>query len=204
MGLRECRNSSLDRFDELQADRLAESPKRELKLDFVGDDVVLGAAVDRADRHDRRLARLDFAADDRLQVDDHERRQDDRVDRAVRPGAVAPFAANRDGERSRAGQRGTGAVANGADGLIGPAMQCQGEVGLGKPRVETVLEHVAAPSTASSAGWPTRTTVPDQRSRWSASHRAVPMKLVMWMSWPQACITPTSRPALSRVLTLLA
>ena len=44
--------------------------------------------------------------------------------------------------------------------------------------------------------------MPDQRSRWSASHRAVPMKLVMWMSWPQACITPTSRPALSRVFCL--
>ena len=98
---------ALDRLDELLADRLAEGPQRELELDLVGDDVVLGPAVDRADGHDRRLARLDLAADDRLEVDDDQGGQDDRVDRAVRPGAVAALAANRD-RRPRSSWRASG------------------------------------------------------------------------------------------------
>ncbi len=91
MGLGKGHHPPLDSGDQLLADRLAEGAERELKLDLVGDDVVLGAAVDRADGDDRRLAGLDLAADDRLQVDDHQRRQDDRIDGAVRPGAVAPL-----------------------------------------------------------------------------------------------------------------
>ena len=34
--------------------------------------------------------------------------------------------------------------------------------------------------------------------------RAVPTQQVMWTSWPQACITPTSVPLRSFIRTLLA
>ena len=47
-------------------------------------------------------------------------------------------------------------------------------------------------------------TVPDHRALLSASHRAVATRLVMWMSWPQACITPTGLPASSGEVALLA
>ena len=44
----------------------------------------------------------------------------------------------------------------------------------------------------SSAGWPTSTSVPDQRSLKAVSRRAVPASTATWTSWPQACITGTS------------
>ena len=123
---------ALDALDELQPDRLGEGPERELELDLVGDDVVLGAAVDRADGHDGRLDRLDLAADDRLEVEDGQRRQDDRVDRPVRPGAVASFAADRHRQRGRAGEQRARAIADVAGRLVGMAVQRQGEIGLGE------------------------------------------------------------------------
>ena len=89
---------------------------------------------------------LDLAADDRLHVDDQERRQHDRVDRPVRPGAMAPLAANDDADRGRAGERGPGAVADGSDRLVGPAVERQGEIGLGEPGIEPVGEHLPGPT----------------------------------------------------------
>ena len=76
--------------------------------------------------------------------------------------------------------------------------------GLGKRLYRPSASMLRAPPMASSAGWATITTVPLQRFLCSVSHRAVPMKQVMCTSWPQACITPTSRPCESRALTLLA
>ena len=51
---------------------------------------------------------------------------------------------------------------------------------------------------------PISTSVPCQRSFIPASTRATPTKQVMCMSWPQACMTPTSRPLRSRACTVLA
>ena len=51
-----------------------------------------------------------------------------------------------------------------------------------------------APSTVSSDGWPTSIRVPCQRDLAAARDRATPIRTVEWMSWPQACITPTSSP----------
>ena len=143
VGLGEALDPALDAGDELLADRLGERPERELELDLVGDDVVLGPAVDRADRHDGRLDRLDLAADDRLEVDDDERRQDDRVDRPMGPGPVAPLAADRDRDRGRAGEQRTRAILHGPRRLVGRAVERQGEVGLGEARVEPIVEHGA-------------------------------------------------------------
>ncbi len=61
-----------------------------------------------------------------------------------------------------------------------------------------------APPIFSSAGWPMSRTVPAHLLRFSESHRAVATRFVMWMSWPQACITPTGWPASSGAVALLA
>ena len=48
----------------------------------------------------------------------------------------------------------------------------------------------SAPLTTSSAGWPISITVPCHLLFNSDSTFAVPRSVVMWMSCPQACITP--------------
>ncbi len=72
-----------------------------------------------------------------------QRREDDRVDRAVRPGAMSPLAADDDRHRRRAGQHGTGIVLDRPGRLVGGAMEGQGEVGPGESRIEPVREHRA-------------------------------------------------------------
>ena len=49
-----------------------------------------------------------------------------------------------------------------------------------------------APSMVSSDGWPMSITVPCQLLFSATRARATPIMVVMWMSCPQACITPTS------------
>ena len=46
----------------------------------------------------------------------------------------------------------------------------------------------------SSAGWKMNLTVPGRSSRTEASTSATPMRMATWLSWPQACMTPTSWP----------
>lgn len=48
-----------------------------------------------------------------------------------------------------------------------------------------------APAAISSAGWNRAMYVPFQQSLPSASRRAQASPLVMWTSWPQACMTPS-------------
>ena len=85
------RDPALDPLDQLVADLGSEGAEGELEPDLVGDDVVLGPAVDRADGDDRRVERVDLAADDRLEVEHRQGGQDDRVDRPVRRRPVAPL-----------------------------------------------------------------------------------------------------------------
>ena len=68
----------LDRGEEAFADVVLVGAHRQLELDLVGNDVVLRAAVDRADGDDGRVERVVLAADDRLERDDGSRRDDDR------------------------------------------------------------------------------------------------------------------------------
>ena len=46
----------------------------------------------------------------------------------------------------------------------------------------------------SSAGWKMNFTLPASWSFMPASTSAAPMRIATWLSWPQACITPTSCP----------
>ena len=61
-----------------------------------------------------------------------------------------------------------------------------------------------APLTTSSAGCPTKISVPRHRSFPFASSVAAPIQEAIWMSWPQACITGTISPASFLVTTVLA
>ena len=51
-----------------------------------------------------------------------------------------------------------------------------------------------SPGIPSSFGWNRKTTVPGSRSLRPASTFATPSSIAVCMSWPQACITPTSCP----------
>ena len=136
----------LDALDELEPNLLGEGPQGELELDLFGDDVVPGTPVNRAHGDHGRLDRLDLAADDRLEIEDGERRQDDRIDGAVRPGAVAAFPANGHRERGRAGQERASTVEDNVGWLIRAAVQRKGEVRLGEAAVQTIGEHLASPA----------------------------------------------------------
>jgi hypothetical protein len=61
-----------------------------------------------------------------------------------------------------------------------------------------------APPPASSAGWPTMTSVPAQWLFPRERSVAAPTHDAMWMSCPQACMTCTVSPRSSVVVTLLA
>jgi hypothetical protein len=62
----------------------------------------------------------------------------------------------------------------------------------------------AAPVPISSAGWPTMTSVPRQRSFARASSVAAPTQEDMWTSWPQACMTEIGAPSSAGTVTALA
>ncbi len=89
-------------------------------------------------------------------------------------------------------------------GSAGVTCSATHTAGLGKRANSPSLSNASAPRPRSSAGWPIITSVPRQRSLMPASTRAVPTKIDMWASWPQACITPTSRPSSSFARAALA
>ena len=85
------------------AHALVEGAQRAFEHHLVGDDVVADAAVDLADRDDRRLLRnVELAADDGLQAVDDLRRGNDRIDAA--PGQRAMRLAAGDGHRIAVGR----------------------------------------------------------------------------------------------------
>ena len=83
---------------------LRERADRELQLHLVGDDVVLRAAVDRADRDHRGVERRVLARDDRLQRQHHARGDHHGIDRGLGPRAVAAAAEDRDVDAVGVGQ----------------------------------------------------------------------------------------------------
>ena len=76
--------------------------------------------------------------------------------------------------------------------------------GLGKRFRKPSPTIARAPLTISSAGCPTKTSVPCHRSFARESIVAAPIHEAMWISWPQACITGTVSPASFFTLTVLA
>src|SRR5689334_11586130 len=71
----------------------------ELQAHFIRNDVVFGTAMDRADRDDGGIERIELSADDGLQIDNNPRGDDDWIDRPLRSGAMASFAQDNDIDR---------------------------------------------------------------------------------------------------------
>ena len=147
---------------------------------------------------DARLARRQAAADHRLQRQHDLRAQHHRVDAPVGGRAVGADAVDEDvdGIGAGVGRAGVGDehrrwARSRRRGTPGRSPACQSAARCRPP------SSPLAPPTRSSAGWPISIRVPDQRSRRVAIARAVPTRLVMWTSWPQACITDTSLPSQS-------
>src|SRR5262245_16004586 len=91
----------LHHLDATGADLFVERAHRAFELHLVGDDVEAVAAVDAAERDDERLLGVDAAAADGLERRDAFRRDDNRVNAAVRVSPVNLLAANRDREPVR-------------------------------------------------------------------------------------------------------
>ena len=107
------------------ADARLEAPDGAHQLHPAGDDVGLGAAVDRAEADHRAVAGVDVAADHRLHRRDHLRRGDDRVDAAGRIGAVGGATVHDDPQIVRGGVALAVAQAEGADLEIGVHVQAE-------------------------------------------------------------------------------
>lgn len=83
-------------------------------------------------------------------------------------------------------------------------MEGQHILGLGEAGVEPVVEHRLGALPDFFGGWRIITRVPDHSAFRLASCWAVPIHAVMWVSWPQACITPVSVPFCATARTLEA
>ena len=112
-----------------------------MEADFLGDDVVFCAAVNRADGDDRRFARRDLAAHDGLQREDRLRREHDRIACRLRERAVPADAADRDVHRINIRERKALDVTDGARGLIRAHVQREAKIRLRKTREQAVREH---------------------------------------------------------------
>ena len=113
----------------------------ELQLALVGNDVVLRAGVDRADGDDRRVDRLDFAADDRLQIEHEFGGDDDRVDRRFGARAVAAAAFDRDVDAIDIGEGIAGEIIDFAGGDVGRIVKRDGVVGAREACEDAVVDH---------------------------------------------------------------
>ena len=173
---------------------------------------MFGATVDAADGDHGGVTGLHFPAHDRLQgQDDLRGMEHDRIFAAkMRHGAVAAHAPHGDVHRVHMGQGVARGDADAAVRQVVIAVERRAEVlsGLGnlenRLRARSNMSRAPVRALRSSAGWPIITSVPLHWSRSWLKARAVPTRHAMWMSWPQACMTGTSAPASSLVMTVLA
>src|SRR5262249_40766074 len=116
----------------------------DLELYFVGNDVVLRAAVDRAHGDDGWVRRHDLPADDRLQVEHDPCGDDDGIDGRVRRGAVAALAFHDDVYAIHVGQRQALRERDVAVRVRPVAVQGQAIIGSRKSLEEAVGQHHAS------------------------------------------------------------
>src|SRR5690606_35272634 len=83
-----------DAGNKIGSDRVGVAAQGELQVNFIGNDVVLGAAVDRSDGKDRRSGRVLLATDERLQSENGLGRENDGILGFVRICSVASDTAN--------------------------------------------------------------------------------------------------------------
>ena len=89
-------------------------------------------------------------------------------------------------------------------GRSGVTWRATAKEGRGKRVKRPSFSIVSAPAPFSSAGWPTRTSVPRQLPFARARSVAAPVQAVMWRSCPQACITGIGCPWSSLPIARLA
>ena len=149
--------------------------------------------MDEADGEDGRLLRIDLAADDGLRDEDEFCGENDGVFSDFGARAVAADAADRDVDSCGTGEEWTAFESDGSGSDIVGVVLGNDEIGPAEALIESSASMAFAPSMVSSEGWPMSMTV---RAIGFAvgSSRAVPRRTVMWMSCPQACMTPTSWP----------
>ena len=114
---------------------------RKTEVDFIGDDVVLRAALNVADSDDRRVARLDLARHDGLQAQDGPGGDDDGINRVLGHGAVPAAAVDGDIHGVGVGRSVARYYADLAGGKLVAGVQRHADRGLGKAREESVLNH---------------------------------------------------------------
>src|SRR6267378_5765478 len=110
-------------------------------MNVIGNDVVLGAAVDRADGYDGGIEGRIFATNDRLDGHDEFGGEDDGIFADFGARAVGAAAANGDIDGGGTGERVAGRVGDFAGFEFGAVVKGESIVGLGNARVQTVREH---------------------------------------------------------------
>ena len=95
-GDRTAASDAGDAVQQMATCRVGVTAHGEQQVGLVGDDVVLGARLKAADRHDRRVLRIEFAADEGLEGAHDIRAKDYRVLGRMWDGAVAAHSAHLD------------------------------------------------------------------------------------------------------------
>ncbi len=157
-------------------------------LGALGNDVAGRAAVERADRYHRRVHRMDVARDDRLQRHDDRRAADDGIGRFLRFCSMAAAAVHVDG----------GFIDRRHDRTFAQGKLAEGQAGLVVKRKDGVAGNWSnSPSSIISLA-PPRILLGRLKDQ---MHGAVEIlafgdgagsssSMVVWPSWPQACIRP--------------
>ncbi|GIW41939.1 MAG: hypothetical protein KatS3mg076_2516 [Candidatus Binatia bacterium] len=117
----------------------------ELEPHLVGDHVVLGAAVDGAHGHDRRVDRVDTPAHERLERHDEMRGGHDRVDRLIGTCSVTTATVERDIDGVHVRGEPARRVPDRSRGKVGGYVDGEHHVGLREPFEKAVRDHSAGP-----------------------------------------------------------
>jgi len=138
LGLRDA----LDRREELFLHLGLVGADGQLELRLVGDDAPFGPRVDRTDRDDCRIERVDLARNDALKGHDGAGGDQDGIDGALRRGPVAAPAEEGDVDGARRGRRRPRRNADTAGGDEVAEVEAHDEVRLREMSEEAVPDHL--------------------------------------------------------------
>ena len=166
---------------------------RAAQHDFLRDHVPRVAAVHLRDADHAGFERMDVARDDRLQRIDDMRGERHRVAAEVRHGGVRAACRSRRSRRCRTRPcSGPGRSAIVPTGSSGPVVHAVHGACIGNRSNRPSCTMTRPPPSFSSAGWKMKYAVPSKFFR-CAIALAAPSSIVVWPSWPHACILPAMR-----------
>ena len=140
-----CRNPFDGREQALQ-DFVLIRADGQLHLDFIGDDVVLGAAVDRAHGNNGRILGIVFPGHDGLPAHNGPRRQHNRIDRGLRARPVPADTVNGDVHRVRVRRAEAGRVVDFSGWKLVGVVDGKRKVRFGKAGEQAVFHHGSSPA----------------------------------------------------------